>query len=69
MKKSTDIWFCAFLINKGFNIEGYTVINRGKISCDFKIEDALWHALKLEFHNSDISKYKAIIDKLKDLAY
>lgn len=69
LKISRDIWFCAFLINKGHEVVNYQVIERGKISCQFDIADDSWKQLKLEFHNSEISEYKAIIDKLKDLAY
>lgn len=69
MKQSTDVWFCAYLINKGLVIKEYSVIARGKISCRFDISDNDWQKYKLEFHNSEISKFKSIIDKLKDLAY
>lgn len=68
-RSSTDVWFCAFLMHKGHKISSYKVISRGKVSCEFKIEDAEWHKLKLEYNNSDISEYKALIEKIKDLAF
>lgn len=69
LKESTDIWYCAFLVSKGHKIQEYDVISRGKVKCKFEITDNEWHQLKLEFNNSDIIKFKAIVDQLKDLAW
>lgn len=69
MKSSTDVWYIAFLISKGYEIKTYQVINKGKVNCYFDIDDEAWKKNKLEFHSSEISKFKAIIEKIKDLAY
>lgn len=69
MKESTDIWFIAFLVHKGHQISSYSVIGKGKVRCSFNIDDESWKTLKLEFNNSEISKYKQIIESIKDLAY
>lgn len=69
MKTSTDVWFCAFLMHKNHKIQSYKIISRGKVSCEFRIEEQEWQKLKLEFNNSDISQYKALIEKIKDLVF
>lgn len=66
---SSDVWFCSFLISKGHKIEKYEIISRGKVKCMFSLTPEEWKQLKLEFNNSDILKFKGIIDSLKDLAY
>lgn len=68
-KSSQDVWFCAFLMSKGYKIASYTVIARGKVRCDFMVTDDEWHKLKLEFNNSDVVKFKHFIDQIKDLAF
>lgn len=67
--RSSDLWFIAFLLHKNHQIKSYTVVSKGKISCEFDISREAWQNLKLEFNNSDISSYKATIEKIKDLAY
>ena len=67
--KTTDLFFMAFLINKGYSVKKYDVIAKGKISCYFEIADEDWKSLKLEFNSSEASKLKQIIEQLKDLAY
>lgn len=67
--KTTDLFFMAFLIHKGYEIKKYEVIGKGKISCQFDITDENWKLLKLEFNNSEASKLKQTIEQLKDLAY
>jgi hypothetical protein len=67
--KSSDVWFCAFLIHKGHKVKDYETIGRGKIRCEFDVDAKEWKILKLEYNNSEVSEYKMIIDKLKDLAY
>lgn len=69
IKNSTDVWFCAFLMHKGYKIQSYKIIARGKVACDFNMTDEEWQKLKLEYNNSDISSYKALIEKIKDLAF
>lgn len=69
LKNTTDVWFIAFLMNKGHQITKYEVISRGKISCYFNINDNDWRDLKLEFNNSELIKFKALIQQIKDLGY
>lgn len=69
MKSTQDVWFCAFLIKNKYEIEKYDVIGRGKIKAYFNITDNEWQKMKLEFSKSELSEFKNIIDKLKDLAY
>lgn len=69
LKKSTDLWFIAFLQSKGFKINNFNVITRGKIEASFDIADQEWLQLKLEFHNSELVKFKQLIEQLKDLGY
>jgi uncharacterized protein YicC (UPF0701 family) len=69
MKSTTDVWFIAFLMNNGYKISKYDVINRGKVKCFFDIEDDEWKKVKLDFNQSDIIKFKGLIEQIKDLAY
>lgn len=69
MKSTSDIWFSAFLIKKGFEIQKYDVIGRGKIKAYFNLSDVEWQKMKLEFSKSELSEFKHIIDQLKDLAF
>jgi hypothetical protein len=69
MQNTTDVWFIAFLMDKGFKIDGYSKISRGKVDCRFAIDDKTWNDLKLEYNNSDLPKWKALVGRAKDLGY
>lgn len=69
MKTSQDVWFISFLKINGHEIAHYEVIARGKVKCSFDISDEEWKELKLEFNKSEISKYKSIIESIKDLSF
>lgn len=69
MKSSQDVWFIAFLQNKGIKISRYDIISKGKVRCYFDLTDEEWQNYKLEFNNSEISVYKGLIEKIKDLCY
>lgn len=69
LKVSSDVWFCAFLIKKGLKIKEYDVIDKGRVRCKFDVSEDEWKKYKLEFNNSELSEFKTIIDKLKDLAF
>jgi hypothetical protein len=69
MKETTDVWFIAFLMHKGVSIKSYSVISRGKVQCKFDLDDSTWQSYKLEFNNSEIVKFKGLIEQIKDLGY
>ena len=69
LKQTTDIWLAAFLMKKGMPVAKYEVITRGRVSLSFMCSDEDWNKHKLEFSNSEISEYKAIIGKIRDLGY
>jgi hypothetical protein len=69
LKNSSDVWFVAFLMHKNFSIVKYDVMNRGRVRCYFSLTDKEWQDYKLEFNDSEIIKYKATIDRIKDLAF
>lgn len=69
LKSSSDVWFTAFLLDKGEKIERYEVIARGRVKCFFKLTDQQWQDYKLDFNNSEVVKYKALIEQIKDLAF
>jgi hypothetical protein len=68
-KKSTDLYFNAFLLLKGYKIERYDVNDKHKVTCYYKISDEDWQKLRLEFASSEISNIKMAIEKIKDLAF
>lgn len=69
MKNTTDLWFSAFLMLRNVKLEKYDVISKGKGRYYFDISDEAWVTYKLEFNNSDVVKYKTLIEQLKDLLY
>jgi hypothetical protein len=69
MQNTTDIWFTAFLMYKNEKIVKYDVITRGKVRCYFDITDDKWAEFKLEFNNSEIIRFKALTEQIKDLGY
>lgn len=69
LKNSSDVWFIAFLIHKNCSIIKYDVMDRGRVRCYFELSDTEWQDYKLEFNNSEIIKYKGLIERIKDLAF
>lgn len=69
MKKSTDVWFCAFLTLSGYPVAHFEVVARGRVECHFKIDDEAWKALKISFNNSEVIKFKGAVEQIKDLAF
>jgi hypothetical protein len=56
-------------MKRGMPVSKYDVIGRGKVCLYFLCEDSDWNKLKLDFSSSDISEYKAIIGRIRDLGY
>jgi len=69
MKATTDLWFSAWLQHKGYKLTKYDIINRGRARYYFNLTEDEWKQEKLEFNNSDLSKFKIILESLKDLSY
>lgn len=69
MLNTTDIWFAAYLMHRGYKIHKYDVIGKGKTRCHFDLADEVWTQLKLDFNNSEFIKFKGLIEQVKDLAY
>lgn len=69
LKNSSDVWFIAFLLQNECSIIKYDVMDRGRVRCYFSLDDKEWQDFKLEFNNSEIIKYKAAIERIKDLAF
>lgn len=68
MKSTSDVWFSAFLMHENIKLESYEKLGN-KVTCYFNLSDEQWKDLKLKFHNSEISKFKGYIEKIKDLAH
>jgi hypothetical protein len=68
MKSTSDVWFSAFLLHENITLATY-VANGNKVTCSFELTDEQWKELKIKFHNSEISKFKGYIEKIKDLAH
>ena len=69
MKETTDVWFAAYLVSQGHPIISYDVIHRGKVKCKFQVTEEQWRGYKTEFMQSELSKFKGIIEQIKDLGY
>lgn len=68
-KTSSDVWFIAYLMHNKVQIKSYDVFERGKVRCYFDLTDSDWQKYKLEFNNSDLIKFKALIQQIKDLSF
>lgn len=68
-KASSDVWFIAFLMHSDVLIKKYDVFERGKVRCYFELNDEEWQDYKLKFNNSDLIKFKALIQQVKDLSF
>lgn len=66
---TTDVWFSAFLQDKGYKLTKFDVITRGKGRYYFDISEEEWRKMKIAFNNSDLMKYKYLIESLKDLVF
>lgn len=69
LKQTTDIWFCAFLQLKGYKIITFDKLIKNKVRCYFDLTEDEWSTLKLEFNNSELIKYKTVIEQIKDLGF
>lgn len=69
LKTSSDVWFIAFLMNNNVSIKTYDVFERGKVRCYFELTDEEWQKHKLSFNDSDLVKFKALIQQIKDLSF
>jgi hypothetical protein len=69
MKGTTDIWLASFLMLQGHSVDNFDVIDKHKGKYYFNLTDEEWETVKMEFHNSDISKVKMYHVSLKDLLY
>lgn len=69
MKSSTDIWFCAFLEMRGVSLEKHETIERGKVRCFFVLTDEQWNEYRKEYYNSEISKFRNRLERIKDLSF
>lgn len=67
--ETTDLWFSAFLIMRGYKLETFRKINPRKVSYHFGIDKDKWNIERLAFLNSEHSKMKQAIEELKDLAW
>ena len=67
--KTKDLWFCAFIRLKGYNFVDYIRNDNNKIDFIFNIDNETWKELKIEFNNSELSKAKWEIEKIKDLIF
>lgn len=67
---TTDLWFATYLATKGIRASNYEVQGRStKLKLYFDMFDAEWKAHRVEFANSDISRFRTEMTRLKDLAY
>lgn len=69
MQSSTDIWFTAFLMFKGVKMSKYEKIASKKGRYYFDLTDEQWNQYKLEFNNSDLIKFKGLVEQVKDLVH
>lgn len=67
---TTDLWFSTYLVTKGVHPANYEVQGKStKLKLYFDMADAEWRAHRVAFSNSDISRFRTEMTRLKDLAY
>jgi len=54
---------------KTTNILLFDVISKGKVRCFFNVSDEEWQKQRVDFNNSELSRYKILVEQIKDLAY
>ena len=64
---TTDIFFAAYLINKGYPVVNYETVIRTRKKYFFNIPDGDYKNLKIEFMNSRENEIKQKIEMLKNL--
>lgn len=69
MKSTTDIWIAAFCLLKGHELRRFEVSDSKRVRYFFDLTEEEWQRLRIEFSNSELSKYKIAIEQVKDLAY
>lgn len=69
MMSTTDIWFAGFLTHLGYKMTKFEKLGRSKVKCFYELSDTQWEKAKLDFHNSELSKFKGYIEQIKDLGY
>ena len=69
MQDTKNIKLVAYLRFKGIHPDQVQQISRGKAKYLFKMSDAEWNQVKLDFDRSDFIKYAACMDAVLDLAY
>lgn len=69
MKATTDIWLASFLMLQGHTVSDFETIGKGKGKYFFKMSEDDWSSIKMDFHNSEVSKIKMNQISLKDLLY
>ena len=67
--ETTDIWFASYLKFKGFELQDFEVLHRGKGKYKFAITEDEWKQLKLEFSTSETNAIKSFHLSLKDMTY
>lgn len=69
IKYTTDLWFAAFLICRGYAVGTFEKTGPRRGSFGFALDEAQWKSLKLLFIDSEASQLKHAQEKLKDLLY
>lgn len=69
MIETRDLWIASFLIDHGKELNSFEVISHGRAKFKFDLTREEYEALKLLYHQSQVSKIKQIQQHLKDLSY
>lgn len=70
MQVTSDLWFATYLKVRGVDPVNYETIGKTtKLKVFFRISAEEWRAHRVAFANSEISKFRNEMTRLKDLAY
>lgn len=67
MKQTNDVWFMAFLTKRGYKFKDYSRSADKKVTLKFDISDEEWKKMVIEFSQSELSDYKNLVRRFKDL--
>jgi len=69
LRKTTDIWFMAYLQSRGYDLLDFEVLNPGKSIFQVKISEEDWKKYKMEFHQHEVNTIRRFVEGLKDLSF
>jgi len=69
MQRTKNVKLCAYLKLRGFDPETVNKLEKGRAEYVYRLEDAQWRQLQVDFNKSEFLTYAQALEAIKDLAY